>query len=179
MLRKKHEFDREFSILIRLIGEMDDFLKKIDKILEHEQLFQLLESDLLKRYPNTNKTGRYSTPVEVILRILTLKHLRSLSYEKIILNVNESLVLRQFCRIYFNPIPHKSTLIRWSNQISQSTLEEFNRRLNKIAIQLQVTKGKKVRTDGTVVATNIHFPSDNSLLVDGIKVISRFYQKQK
>ena len=77
-----------------------------------------------------------------ILRILTLKHLRGLSYEKIILNVNESLVLRQFCRIYFNPIPHKSTLIRWSNQISQSTLEEFNRRLNKIAIQLQVTKGK-------------------------------------
>lgn len=61
MLRKKYEFDKEFSILIQLIGEMDDFIFKIDKILEDEQLFRLFESDLSKRYPKTKKTGRNST----------------------------------------------------------------------------------------------------------------------
>ena len=110
--------------------------------------------------------------------MLALKHLRGLSYEKTISNVNESLVLRQFCRIYFNPIPNKSTLIRWSNQIRQETLSQFNQRLTQIATQLQITQGKKIRTDG-IVATNIHFPSDNSLLVDGVKVISRLLSQAK
>jgi IS5 family transposase len=162
MLRKKYKADKEFDILIPLIGEMDDSINEIDKNLLDDKLFHLIELDLSKRYPNTTKTGRKSTPVEVILRMLALKHLRCLSYEKTILNVNESLILRQFCRIYFNPLPDKSTLIRWSHQISQETLEKFNQHLTQIATQLQIIKGIKIRTDGTVVATNIHFPSDNN-----------------
>jgi IS5 family transposase len=57
--------------------------------------------------------------------------------------------------------------------------EKFNQRLTQIATQLEITKGRKVRTDGTVVSTNIHFPSDNSLLVDGVKVISRLLSQAK
>ena len=179
MLRKKYEFDKEFSILIQLIGEMDDSIYIIDKVLSDEHLFRLIESDLSKRYQNTTKTGRKSTPVEVVLRMLALKHLRGLSYEQTISNVNESLILRQFCRIYFHAIPNKSTLIRWPHQIRQETLSQFNQRLTQVATQLEITKGRKMRTDGTVVATNIHFPSDNSLLVDGVKVISRLLLQAK
>ena len=179
MLRLKYEIDKEFSILLSLCGEMDDFLQKIDNIIDDEKLFRLIELDLSQRYPRTNETGRNSTPVEVILRMITLKHLRGLSYQKIIENLNESLILRQFCRIYFNPIPNKSTLIRWSHQISTGTLQAFNQRLTQLAVQLQITLGTKLRTDGTVVATNIHFPSDNSLLVDAVKIISRILSQAK
>lgn len=179
MLIKKYDFDQDFSILVKLTGEMDDFLLKIDKVLADEQLLRLFEADLSKRYPNTNQTGRNSTPVEVILRMLALKHLRGLSYRETITNVKESLILRQFCRIYFQAVPHKSTLIRWSNQIGQETLLKFNQRLTQIATELQITQGRKIRTDGTVVATNIHFPSDNSLLVDGVRVISRLLSQAK
>ncbi len=141
MLRKKYEIDKDFFILIQLVGPLDDSMSEIDKILANEQLFKLIESDLSLRYPKTTKTGRHSTPVEVIFRMLVIKHLRGLSYEKVIFNVNESLILRQFCRIYFHPIPDKSTLIRWSNQISQKTLEEFNQHLTTYATQLQITSG--------------------------------------
>ena len=58
-------------------------------------------------------------------------------------------------------------------------MEKINQRLTQIATQLQITKGRKFRTDGTVVATNIHFPSDNSLLGDGVKVISRILSQAK
>lgn len=116
MLRQKYECDKEFSILIQLIGEMHNSIYIIDKVLSDEHLFRLIESDLSKRYQNTTKTGSKSTPVEVVLRMLALKHLRGLSYEQTISNVNESLILRQFCRIYFNALPNKSTLIRWSHQ---------------------------------------------------------------
>jgi len=145
----------------------------IDHLLCDDKLFKLMEADLSKLYPLSTKTGRKSTPVEVILRMLALKHLRCLSYEKIIKNVKESLILRQFCRIYFNPLPNKSTLIRWANTLSEQTLEKINQRLTQIATQLQIT------TDGTVVATNIHFPSDNSLLGDGVKVIGRILAQAK
>jgi IS5 family transposase len=179
MLRKKYEFDKDFGVVIQLIGEMDDSIYLIDKVLEDEYLFRLIESDLSKRYKNTTKTGRKSTPIEVILRMLALKHLRGLSYDQTIQNVNESLILRQFCRVYFRTLPNKSTLIRWSHVICQDTLKQLNQRLITIATQLQITQGKKLRTDGTVVATNIHFPTDNTLLVDAVKVTSRFLSQVK
>lgn len=179
MLRKKYDIDHKFKKIVSSFGDMEEQMVMIERILADQKLFQLIETDFSKRFPLSTKTGRRSTPVEVILRMLALKHLRGLSYEKLLKTVNESLILRQFCRIYFNPLPHKSTLIRWSNQISQQALHEFNQRLTEIAIRFNITKGKKLRTDGTVVATNIHFPSDNSLLTDGIRVIHRILSQAK
>lgn len=179
MLRKKYHIDREFDIILLLFGEMDEQLIQIDHLLCDEKLLELMSADFSKRYPLSRKTGRKSTPVEVIFRMLTLKHLRGLSYEKTLKNVKESLILRQFCRIYFHPLPNKSTLLRWANTLSEKTLTQINQRLTQIATQLQITQGKKMRTDGTVVATNIHFPSDNSLLVDGVKVISGILSQSK
>ena len=179
MLRTKYHRDREFNNLIQLTGEMDAQMAIVDDLLCDEKLLELIKADLSRRYPQTTKTGRCSTPVEVILRMLVLKHLRGLSYEKTIRDVKESLVLRQFCRVYFNRLPDKSTLIRWSNQVREETFTKINQRLTQIARQLKITKGKKIRTDGTVVETNIHFPSDNSLLVDAVKVISRILCQAK
>ncbi|MFN6569396.1 ISNCY family transposase [Dendronalium sp. ChiSLP03b] len=166
-------------MILQLSGEMDEQMTVIDHLLCDDKLLELMSADFSKRYPLSSLTGRKSTPVEVIFRMLALKHLRGLSYENTIKNVKESLILRQFCRVYFNPLPNKSTLIRWANTLSEQTLEKMNQRLTQIATHLQITKGTKIRTDGTVVATNIHFPSDNSLLGDGVKVISRLLSQAK
>jgi IS5 family transposase len=82
MLRQQYDIDKEFSKIWQLSGEMDKPMAQIDRLLCDERLFDLIEADLSKRYPQTTKTGRKSTPVEVIFRILVLKHLRGLSYEK-------------------------------------------------------------------------------------------------
>jgi transposase, IS5 family len=112
VLRKKYHMDRKFSTLVQLTGQMDAEMVEIDRLLDDKKLMELVETDLSERSPHCTKTGRNSTPVEGILRMIALKHLRYLSYEKLLKNVNESLVLRQFCRIYFHPLPSKSTLIR-------------------------------------------------------------------
>ncbi len=52
-------------------------LAAIDQLLSEEKLLKLIEADLSQRYPNTTQTGRNSTPVEVIVWMLVLKHLRS------------------------------------------------------------------------------------------------------
>jgi IS5 family transposase len=83
------------------------------------------------------------------------------------------LVLRHFCRVYFEAVPDDTTLVRWAKEIRAETLAAFNERLVHLATQLKVTRGRKLRTDGTVVETNITYPTDNKLLAAGVSVLSR------
>ncbi len=66
MLRDRHEVDKFFEAIVQLVPPMDTELTKIDQHLDDEVLFQLVHSDLSKRSRLTLKTGRNSTPVEVI-----------------------------------------------------------------------------------------------------------------
>jgi IS5 family transposase len=158
---------------------MDPILAKIDQVLEDEKLYQMIRRDFAKRFTHTEETGRNSTPVEVVERMLAVKHLYGLSYEQTEYQVRDSLVLRQFCRVYLEDVPDDTTLIRWAGVIQPDTLKRFNERLTRLATQWKVTKGRKLRTDGTVVETNIHPPSDSSLLADSVRVLGRTLQRAK
>jgi IS5 family transposase len=111
--------------------------------------------------------------------MLTVKRLYGLSYEKTEYQVRDSLVLRQFCRVYFGNVPDDTTLIRWANLIEADTLVAYNQRVTQLASELKVTRGRKLRTDGTVVESNIHAPSDSRLLADSVRVIGRTLQRAK
>jgi len=161
------------------VPEMDPELAEIDRLLDDVELFGRIKDDLAKRYAKTTQTGRSSTPVEVIVRMLAVKHLYNLSYAQTEAQVRDSLVLRQFCRVYLADVPDDTTLLRWANQIKPETLEAFNHRLVQLATQRKVTRGRKLRTDGTVVETNIAYPSDSKLLADGVRVLSRTLKRLK
>lgn len=179
MLQDRHETDKLFDSILSLTNQMEPVLAQIDQLLEDEALYQLIRNDLAKRYPQTEQTGRNSTPVEVILRMLAVRRLYGLSYERTEYQVRDSLVLRQFCRVYLNEVPDDTTLIRWAGLIRAETLQSFNQRLTQLATQLKVTKGRKLRTDGTVVETNIHHPSDSSLLADSVRVLGRALRRAR
>jgi IS5 family transposase len=179
MLQDRYETDKIFESILKLTNEMDPILAEIDRLLDDEELYQLIRNDLARRFPQTEVTGRNSTPVEVILRILAVKRLYSLSYEQTEYQVRDSLVLRQFCRVYLQDVPDDTTLIRWAGLIQPKTLERFNQRVTQLAAQLKVTRGRKLRTDGTVVETNIHPPSDSSLLADSVRVLGRALSRAK
>src|SRR6185312_16233660 len=95
-------------------------------------LFERVREDLARRYPRTTSRGRNSTPVEVILRMLVVMRLYGWSYEQVAYFVHDSLVLRQFCRVYLEKVPVDTTLIRWANTIGPEALQ----RLNDRAVQL-------------------------------------------
>jgi transposase, IS5 family len=83
------------------------------------------------------------------------------------------LVLRQFGRVYFQDVPDDTVLIRWAKQIQPETLVAFDARLSGLALELKGTRGRKLRTDGTVMETNIAYPSNSKLLADGVRILSR------
>ena len=173
MLRDAYEIDKFFIGIQELTSEMDAQLAHIDQLLDDDELYQMVRQDLEQRYPLTRSTGRPSTPVEVILRTLVVKHMYGLSYEKTEQYVKDSLVLRRFCRVYLEKVPDHSTLNKWALTIKPDTLQALNARVVKLATELRVTSGRKLRTDGTLVETNIHYPTDSSLLADSVRVLSR------
>ncbi len=180
MLRDRYEPDPGFWAIVKQLAiEMDPELGQMDGILDDDELFQMIKRDLSKNRPKTLETGRNSTPVEVIARMLAVKHLYDLSYEKTEWHVNDSLVLRGFCRVYFHPVLDHSNLNKWALLIQPDTLHDFNDRLTAIATELKLTRGRKLRTDGTVVESNIHYPTDSSLLADGVRVLSRTIKRAK
>lgn len=177
MLRDRHPKDKLFEEILLMIPEMDPKLARIEQYLEDEALFKLVRADLAKRWPLTMITGRNSTPVEVIERMLVVRRLYDLSYEETERWVSDSLVLRQFCRVYFHPVPDDTTLIRAARLIRPETLEKFNERITQLAVVHKVTRGQKLRTDGTVVETNIHAPSDSWQLADSVRVLARTIER--
>jgi IS5 family transposase len=180
MLRDRYESDPFFwAIIEQLAVEMDPELAQIDKILDDDDLFQLIKHDMSQRYPLTLETGRDSTPVEVNLRMLAVKRLYQFTYRRTEWHVGDSLVLRWFCRVYFNAVPDHSTLNRWALLIKPQTLRAFNERISVLAKALKVTRGRKLRTDGTVVETNIAYPRDSKLLADGVRVLCRTFKRAK
>jgi len=158
---------------------MEPELAQLDHLLDDDTLFQQVKADLARRYPHTLTGGRHSTPVEVLLRMLVVRRLYHWSYQQTERFVSDSLLLRQFCRLYLEPAPDDTTLIRWAALIGPQTLEHLNQRVVALAQSLKVTRGRKLRTDGTVVETNIHHPTDSSLLNDGVRVLSRLLRRAK
>lgn len=173
MLIDKYEADNIFARIPSLTLRLSPELAAIDQVLDDDELFAMIRNDLAQRRPKTQTAGRHSTPVEVILRLLAVRHLFNWSYEVTEQEVNDSLVLRQFCRVYFQAVPDHTTLCKWAGLIQADTLRAFNERIMALAVRSKVTRGRKLRMDGMVVATNIHHPTDSSLLADGVRVLGR------
>ena len=179
MLVDRYTPQHLFDMVPQLYAEFEPVLRELDHLLEDEVIFQRLKSDLARRAPHTRSRGRPGTPVEVILRLLVVKRLYGWSYEEVEHFVADSLVLRQFCRVYLEKVPDDTTLLRWAKLIEPATLVALNERVVALARQARVTRGRKLRLDSTVVETPIHHPSDSSLLADGVRVLSRCLRRAK
>jgi transposase, IS5 family len=110
-------------------------------------LYRLSKKDLSKRWSKTTETGRNSTPVEVVLRMLGVKGLYGSSYAETVERVSDSVNLRRFCRVYLKDVPVDSRLLRWAKLMQPKTLEKFNPRIVQLARERKVTRRRKLRTE--------------------------------
>src|SRR4051812_10736610 len=179
MIVDRHPPVRLFGLVPELPDAFEPELAQLDRLLEDDEIFRRVKADMARRRPHSLTLGRPGTPVEAILRLLIVKRLYGWSYEKVERLVSDSLVLRQFCRVYPEKVPDDTTLLRWARVIAPATLVALNDRVVALARRLAVTRGRKLRLDGTVVETTIHHPSDSSLLADGVRVLSRALRRAR
>jgi IS5 family transposase len=173
MLRDRYDPYSLFDAVPQLGLRFEPELAELDRLLDDDALFGAVRAEMARRAPHSLTRGRRSTPVEVVLRMLVVRRLYDWSYEETERFVGDSLVLRQFCRLGLAPAPDDTTLIRWAGLVRPAALDALHGRVVALARGLRVTRGRKLRTDGTVVATTMHHPGDSSLLADGVRVLSR------
>ena len=179
MLRHRYNRTDLFALVPQLGLRFESQLEQLDRLLDDDEILEAVRDAMARRSPRSRSRGRPSTPAEVVLRMLVVMRLYGWSYEQAEYFVNDSLVLRQFCRVYLEKVPDDTTLIRWANTIGPQTLEALNDRVVQLARSLKVTRGRKLRVDTTAVETNIHFPTDSGLIGDGVRVVSRLLRRAR
>jgi IS5 family transposase len=152
-------------------------MRLVDGLLEDEQLLETIYEAQGERYPQSRRRGREQTPAEVVLRLLLLKHIRNWSYDVLEREVRANLVYRAFTRVGDGKVPDAKTMARLGQLIGPEVIEELHQRIVQLAQEHGVTRGRKLRVDTTVVETNIHYPTDSSLLGDGTRVLTRTMKK--
>lgn len=156
------------AVLPPEILELNDELKMVDIILNDER-FTL---PFVERFYTT--IGRPTTPVETYLRLMYLKFRYQMGYETLVKEVSDSIKWRKFCHIRLDQkVPHSTTLIKLTHLYGEETIKELNTLLVQKAAEEKIVRGRKLRVDTTVVPSDIHYPTDASLLADGIRVITR------
>src|SRR5215469_2215234 len=142
MLVDRYAREDVFAQVPELAADIDPVLKQLDRLLEDDGLYQQVRADFGRRHHQTQVHGRHSTPVEVLLRLLILKHLYQWSYQETEGRVKDSLVLRWFCRVAFHRVPDASTLWRWEQTLRPETIHALVEQAARLAKQARVTKGR-------------------------------------
>jgi IS5 family transposase len=153
--------------------QLDPKMAKIDELLDDERLLLRVSLDLAHSAPQALETGRPATPVEVTVRLAVLRRLQGWSYRQVEAEVKGSVQWRGFCHLYDQRVPDHSTIQGREALIAPETLHAINDWVVQRAYGARVTRGKKLRADSSIVETHIHYPTDSSLLADGVRVVGR------
>jgi transposase, IS5 family len=151
----------------------EPWMRVADHLLQDEALVDHVYEAQAKRRKHSRTRGRKQTPSDVVLRLLILKHVRNWSYDVLEREVRANLVYRDFTRIGSEKVPDAKTLVRIGQVLGPEVIEQLNARTVKLASEHKVMRGRRLRVDTTVVETNIHYPTDSSLLADGARVLTR------
>jgi transposase, IS5 family len=118
--------------------------------------------------------GRPSIPMETYLRMMFLRFRYRLGFETLCAEVTDSLAWRRFCRIgIIEAVPHPTTLMKITSRCGEQAVDQLNEALLRRANAAHVVKLDRVRADSTVVAANVSYPTDSSLLAKGVAKLTK------
>ena len=180
MVRRRKQARSLFEVLLPDSDKLwPNWLKRIDTLLEDEAVIETVASALEERWPKSRTRGREGTPAEVVLRMLILKHLHDWSFDELEQEVRANLVYRAFTRIGLDAVPDAKTILKIAKALGPEVITDLHQRVVDVAKRAGVTHGRRFRIDTTVVETNVHYPTDSTLLQDGVRVLTRAMQRAR
>ncbi len=156
---------------------LEPLLEAISNFLnEQAGMIECIRRDLLRglKKPGSGRNGL--TPSQ-ILRSLVLMRLKNWDYRELRERIADGLTLRQFADFYCAPVPKHDAFQRSFVRLTPQTLKAINELVVQAAVELGLEDGAKLRVDTTVVQTDIHHPTDNTLLWDVVRVITRLVRR--
>jgi len=160
------------------VGDLwEPWMREADQLLDDDQLLNVVYEALVSRAPKSRTFGRLGVPAEIVVRMLLLKHLRNWSFDELEREVRPNLLYREFTRVAAGKVPDAKTLGSQARALGPEAIKQIHQRLVALGVENKAVQGRKMRVDTTVVETNIHYPTDSSLLNDGNRVLTRLMKK--
>jgi len=152
---------------------MEPVLQTISNFLDdNREIIEKIGADLRRGLKNPD-TGRNGLTPQQVLRSLVLMRVKDFDYRELRERIADGYTLRQFTDFYSQPVPKHDALQRAFVRLTPETLNGVNDMLVQLAVALGLEDGKKLRVDTTVVETDIHHPTDNTLIWDAVRVVTR------
>ena len=151
----------------------------IEKILDdNPDIEKLVREDLIKelKVPDTGRNG--ITPAQTI-RFVIVKQIEKKSYRGLFSEIADSFALRNFCKILDGEVPSFEAMNDSIKKLRPETLEKINRIIVLYACNKGIEKARTIRLDSTAVESNIHYPTDNSLIWDCVRFATNLAQAAK
>jgi IS5 family transposase len=159
--------------LMRQGVRLEPLLAAISDFLDHQHaMIERVRRDLVRGLKKPAR-GRRGLTAPQVLRSLILMRLKNWDYRELRERIADGLTLRQFADFYCDPVPKHDAFNRGFNRLTPETLKAVNDLLVQAAVKLGLEDGAKLRVDTTVVETDIHHPTDNTLLWDVVRVLTR------
>jgi transposase, IS5 family len=152
---------------------LEPLLQAISDFLDDQKdMIEQIRRDLTRGLKNA-ETGRNGLTPQQVLRSLVLMRVKNWDYRELRERIADGVTLRQFTDFYWDPVPKHDAFNRGFNRLTPQTLKAINDLVVQAAVALGLEDGAKLRVDTTVVETDIHHPTDNTLLWDVVRVVTR------
>ncbi|MBZ5625359.1 MAG: transposase [Acidobacteriia bacterium] len=162
--------------LYRLGIPLDPTLQAVANFLDEQQsVVEQVRKDLERGLKNP-RAGRDGMAPSQVLRSLVLMRIKNWDYRELRERIDDGLSLRSFTQFDSRPVPKHDAFNRAFCRITPQTLQEINQKVIQAAVELDLEDGKTLRVDTTVVETNVHYPTDASLLWDCVRTITRLIE---
>jgi IS5 family transposase len=149
--------------------------RALDTILsDNPVLLDLAHADFVLRLSESEdgREGRYTS--EELLRGVVVMFVEADSYRDSVVRIETSEFLRNFLKLgFYKPMPSFSFMCKAFSAVSEATWQAMNGVLGQYARKEEKITGERLRVDTTAYESNIHYPTDSSLLWDSYRVLAR------
>jgi IS5 family transposase len=156
---------------------LESLLEAISGFLDNQQdVIESVRRDLVRGLKQPD-SGRHGLTATQVLRSLVLMRIKNWDYRELRERIADGLTLRWFTDFYCSPVPKHDAFQRGFVRLTPQTLKAINDLVVEAAVELGLEDGVKLRVDTTVVQTDIHHPTDNTLLWDVVRVVTRLVRR--
>ena len=154
--------------------------RTISQVLDkNAEILDAVHQDLRKLSQGDRKGRKGDFTSENILRALIVQDMEGLPFREAVIRIGSDPFLQDLVRTRKKAVMDFTFLDKCFLAIRPETWKRVNELLGRYGVGQGAVNPKVIRTDTTVVESNIHYPTDSSLLGDTWRVASRLLQRAR
>ncbi len=169
------DFSRKSTV--KVVHEYRRKYEVISEVLEANLTVLNLAHKDISNGLSESEGGRRGYTSEQILRVLIVMFLEGDSYRDVVVRIENSEFFRGFVKLGIKPMMDYSFLCRAYGVLREETWKAMNDAMSIYAKKEEKITDEKIRVDSTVYETNIHYPTDSSLLWDSFRTLARLMKQ--